>query len=81
MIGLSSMCIINIDDRQVYYQISILKTDREKNSFFGPDHRKFTSKVITFGPKNVSPFSTFMMGDFKRDWEQVFIELPQKWMK
>ena len=81
MIGLSSMCIINIDDRQVYYQISILKTDREKISFFGPDHRKCTSKVITFGPKNVSPFSTFMMGDFKRDWEQTFIELPQKWMK
>ena len=74
MVGSTVMWIITVDARQGYHQVSVNSIDREKLSFFAPDHKKYTFKVMPFGPTNTPTFYTFMMGNFQREWMQLFLE-------
>ena len=74
MVGSTVMWIITVDARQGYHQVAVRRIDREKLAFFAPDHKKYTFKVMPFGPTNAPPFYTAMMGDFQREWSQLFIE-------
>ena len=68
------MWIITVDARQGYHQVSVSSIDREKLAFFAPDHKKYTFKVMPFGPTNAPTFYTCMMGNFQREWVQPFLE-------
>jgi len=59
-------------DRDIIkYQLVI---DREKLAFVAPDHKNYTFKVMPFGPTNAPTFYTCMIGDFQREWLQLFLE-------
>jgi hypothetical protein len=44
---------ISLDSRQGYHQIRVVRlADHEKLVFFVPDGKKYTFKIILFGPTN-----------------------------
>ena len=72
-IGASSIYIITDDANQGYHQISVLSLDREKLALFDPRNRKYTFKVMPFGPTNVPEFYTCMMRDLRGERHILFI--------
>ena len=73
IVGTNCIWIITVDARQGYHQVSVRKIDREKLTFFAPDYKKYTFKVMSFGPTNAPPFYTCMMHQFRDKWEILFI--------
>lgn len=71
--GSQFIWIISLDAQQGYYQVRVLKVDREKLAFFAPDGWKYTFKVIPFGPTNVPAFYSTMMRNLKEEWDDLFI--------
>ena len=71
-VGPGDIWIITVDARQGYHQISVRKVDREKLAFFGPDGEKYTYSVMPFGPMNAPSFYTFMMQNFRKEWDALF---------
>lgn len=69
---------ISLDAKQGYHQILVRKEDRQKLAFFAPDGNKYTFRVMPFGPTNAPGFYTCMMGEFKDDWETLFMEIVSK---
>ena len=76
--GSSKMWIITADAKQGYHQAMVRKYDVEKLDFFAPNHKKYTFKVMPFGPVNAPAFYTCTMGNFKVEWDTLFIELMIK---
>ena len=74
MVGSTVTWIITVDAKQGYHQVSVSSIDREKLAFFATDHKKYTFKVMLFGPTNAPTFYTCMMGDFQREWVQLYLE-------
>jgi len=73
VVGSSCIWIITVDARQGYHQVSVRRMDREKLAFFAPNHKKYTFKVMPFGPTNAPPFYSCMMHQLKDEWETLFI--------
>jgi len=73
VVGANCIWIITVDARQGYHQVSVRKIDREKLAFFAPDYKKYTFKVMPFGPTNAPPFYTCMMHQLRDEWEILFI--------
>ena len=73
VVGSSCIWIITVDASQGYHQISVRRIDREKLVFFAPNHKKYTFKVMPFGPTNAPPFYSCMMHQLKDEWETLFI--------
>ena len=73
VVGSSCIWIITVDARQGYHQVSVRRCDREKLAFFAPNHKKYTFKVMPFGPTNAPPFYSCMMHQLKDEWEVLFI--------
>jgi hypothetical protein len=79
IVGGDEIYIITVDARQGYHQVAVRKLDQEKLAFFAPDGKKYTWKVMPFGPMNAPAFYTAMMGAFKVEWDKLFIqELTKK---
>ncbi len=66
---------ISLDAKQGYHQVVVRKCDREKLAFFAPNDKKYTFKVMPFGPTNAPPFYTCMMRDFSDDWNKLMFEI------
>ena len=47
-----TLYFICLDKAQGYHQIGVKKSDKDKLTFFGPDGKKYTFKVMPFGPIN-----------------------------
>ena len=70
--GHGRLHFISLDARSGYHQISVHPADRCKLAFFGPDGKKYTFKVMPFGPRNAPPVYTAMMRQFEDEWETLF---------
>ena len=57
--------IISLNARQLYYQISVCRVDREKLAFFIPYKQKYMFLVVPFGPTNTPGFYSATMKNFK----------------
>ena len=71
-VGGTRIFLITVDAKQGYHQVAVKKEDRTKLAFFAPNHRKYTFKVMPFGPTNAPAFYTCMMQDFAREWDSLF---------
>lgn len=60
-IGPGDIFIITVDARQGYHQVKVRDGDKEKLAFFAPNGKKYTYKVMPFGPMNAPAFYTWMM--------------------
>ena len=60
-VGASAIYIITADAKQGYHQVIVYKLHRDKLAFFAPNYKKYTFKVIPFGPINAPSFYTCMM--------------------
>ena len=58
----SVLYIITVDAKQVYCQVTIYKLHKEKLAFFAPNYKKYTFKVMTFGPMKTPSFYTSIAG-------------------
>ncbi len=72
--GGKPLLFLALDAKQGYHQILVRKCDRKKLAFFAPDNKKYTYRVMPFGPTNAPPFYTCMMTDFQTDWNKLFLE-------
>ena len=70
--GHGRLHFISLDARSGYHQISVHPADRCKLAFFGPDGKKYTFKVMPFGPRNAPPVYTAMMRQLEDEWESLF---------
>ena len=70
--GHGRLYFISLDARSGYHQISVHPADRCKLAFFGPDGKKYTFKVMPFGPRNAPPVYTAMMRQLDDEWEALF---------
>ena len=61
-----------LDKAQGYHQVGAKQCDRPKLAFFGPDGRKYTLKVMPFGPMNAPSFYTAMIRKFQDEWTLLF---------
>ena len=77
--GAGDIWIISLDARQGYHQVTVLKIDREKLSFFAPDDRKYCFNVITFGTTNVPPFYTAITKDLRMNGTKFSSPALQHW--
>ena len=77
-VGGSAVYIITVDARQGYHQVTVRIIDREKLAFFAPDGKKYTFKVMPFGPTNAPAFYTCMMGNFRDEWQLLFLQSLQE---
>lgn len=64
---------ICLDKAQGYHQIGVKRDDRVKLAFFGPDNKKYTFKVMPFGPMNAPSFYTSMIRQFQDEWTLLFL--------
>jgi hypothetical protein len=55
--GVGRLWFISLDARQGYHQIRVRLADREKLAFFAPDGKKYTFKVMPFGPTDEWAFT------------------------
>ena len=76
-IGSSRLWIITVDTKQDYHQVKIRQCDIDKLAFFGPNYRKYAFKVMPFGPVNDPAFYICMMGNFRDEWDALFLETMQ----
>jgi hypothetical protein len=72
IVGGKAIYIITVDARQGYHQVAVRLLDQEKLAFFAPDNKKYTWKVMPFGPTNAPAFYTAMMGAFQGEWDKLF---------
>ena len=70
--------VITVDARTGYHQVLVRKCDREKLAFFTPEDDKLCFKVMPFGPVNAPGFYSCMMGDFKKEWDSLFLEIMKE---
>ena len=42
--------------------------------FLFPDDQKYCFKVMPFGTVNIPRFYSCMMGNFKKEWDALFVE-------
>ncbi|MGH7954887.1 MAG: reverse transcriptase family protein, partial [Gloeomargaritales cyanobacterium] len=63
---------ISLDARQGFHQIRVRFCDQEKLAFFAPDGKKYTYKVVPFGPRNAPAVYTAMMRQFRHEWDGMF---------
>ena len=73
-IGSTEIYLITVDAKQGYHQVAVKLGDRAKLAFFAPNNRKYTFKVMPFGPTNAPAFYTCMMQDFAREWDALFYD-------
>ena len=71
-IGGVQVFLITVDAKQGYHQIAVKKSDQEKLAFFAPNHKKYTYRVMPFGPTNAPAFYTCMMVEFREEWDALF---------
>ena len=71
-IGAGKIYIITVDARQGYHQVAVRSADKEKLAFFAPNGKKYTYKVMPFGPMNAPAFYTYMMQKFRDEWDALF---------
>jgi len=74
-VGSCQIWVITVDARQGYHQVCVRAIDREKLAFFSPDDKKYCFKVMPFGPVNAPSFYSCMMGNFKKEWDALFLEI------
>jgi hypothetical protein len=73
--GFGRLWFISLDARQGYHQISVRPSDQGKLVFFSPDRKKYTFKVMPFGPKNAPAVYTAMMQKMQDEWDALFNDL------
>jgi hypothetical protein len=73
--GFGRLWFISLDTRQGYHQIRVRILDQEKLAFFGPDGKKYTFKVMPFGPMNAPAVYTAMMRKLQDEWDALFDSL------
>ena len=73
IVGENCIYIITVDAKQGYHQVTVYAMHREKLAFFAPNNRKYTFKVMPFGPMNAPAFYTCMMQDFRKEWHHLFL--------
>ena len=61
----NKICIISLDARQGYHQISVFYVDRGKTALFKQDNQKYTFLVMTFSPINAPNFYSSKMKNFE----------------
>ena len=71
-LGPGTIFIITVDARQGYHQVKVKEGDKDKLAFFAPNGKKYTYKVMPFGPMNAPAFYTFMMQKFREEWDELF---------
>ena len=71
-LGAGRIYIITVDARQGYHQVAVRSADKEKLAFFAPNGKKYTYKVMPFGPMNAPAFYTYMMQQFRDEWDALF---------
>jgi len=49
---------VSLNAAQGYHQILVRKIDRNKLAFFAPNHKKYTYRVMPFGPRNAPTYYT-----------------------
>lgn len=70
---LGELFTIAMDANSGYHQVKVKEEDQEKLAFFAPDNQKYTFTFMPFGPCNAPGFYTFMMLDFKKEWDALFV--------
>jgi hypothetical protein len=68
--GVGRLWFIGLDAHQGYHQIRVRPVDRVKLAFFAPDGKKYTFKVMPFGPTN-----TALMRQLQDEWDALFESL------
>ena len=71
-LGSGTIFIITVDARQGYHQVKVRESDKDKLAFFAPNGKKYTYKVMPFGPMNAPAYYTFMMQQFRDEWDELF---------
>ena len=71
-VGGSNIYIITVDAKQGYYHVAVKKGDQEKLAFFAPNNRKYTFKVMPFGPTSAPAYYTCMMQELQVQWHALF---------
>lgn len=54
--GSGKIYFISLDAAQGYHQIKVRHADKHKLAFFAPDNKKYTYKVMPFGPRNAPTY-------------------------
>ena len=67
-----------MDARTGYHQVLVRKCDCEKLAFFTPEDEKLCFRVMPFGPFNAPGFYSCMMGNFKKEWDGLFLEIMRE---
>jgi hypothetical protein len=70
--GVGRLWFVSLDAYQGYHQIRVCFLDRDKLVFFGPDGKKYTFKVMLFGPTNAPAVYTAMMRIMQDGWDALF---------
>ena len=70
--GVGILYFIIVDCAQGYHQIQVWSCDKHKLAFFVPDGKKYTFKVLPFGPVNASHFYTAIIQWFQLEWTHLF---------
>ena len=76
-VGASVVYIIILDTRQVYHQVTVYKLHRGEIEF-SPNYKKYTFKVMPYGPMNSPIFCTCMMGELRIELHALFLETVRK---
>ena len=76
-LGAGTIYIITVDARQGYHQVKVKNGDKDKLAFFAPNGKKYTYRVMPFGPMNAPAFYTFMMQQFREEWDDLFYDVIQ----
>jgi hypothetical protein len=63
-----------LDAPQGFHQIGVDEQSQEKLAFAGPYTRKYTYKVMPFGPVNGSVTFVIFIYDCKADWDDLAVE-------
>jgi len=56
--GSGKIYFISLDAAQGYHQIQVCRAHKHKLAFFAPDNKKYTYKVMPFGPRNAPTYYT-----------------------
>ena len=67
-----TLFMMSLDNWLGYHQIAVNQADQEKLAFFGPDDKKYTFRVMPFGPQNAPAVYTAMMRCLQTQWEALF---------
>ena len=67
--------LITVDAKQGYHQVAVKRSDQSKLAFFAPNNKKYTFKVMPFGPTNAPAFYTCMMQEFREEWDALFLQM------